>query len=96
MKQPRIINTSSEGFRVNTKIRRQLAARKKRLDRRIDKHNNEGCERPMLRPGNIQYELAERTQGLAYGGIGAMRLLVQELGLPRARMPIIDYGSSIQ
>ena len=38
----------------------------------------------MLRPGNIHYELAERTQGLAYGGIGAMRLLVQELGLAEA------------
>jgi hypothetical protein len=69
---------------VNAKIRRRLAARKKRLDRRIDKHNNEGCEQPMMRPGNIHYELAERTQGLAYGGIGAMRLLVQELGLAEA------------
>jgi hypothetical protein len=69
---------------VKTKIRRRLAARKKRLDRRIDKHNNEGCERPIMRPGNIHYELAERTQGLAYGGIGAMRLLVQELGLAEA------------
>jgi len=69
---------------VNTKIRRQLAARKKRLDRRIDKSNHEGCEQPMLRPGNIRYELADRTQGLAYGGIGAMRLLVQELELAEA------------
>ena len=69
---------------MNANIRRQLAARKKRLDRRIDKSNHEGCERPMLRPGNIQYELAARTQGLAYGGIGAMRLLVQELGLAEA------------
>jgi hypothetical protein len=73
---------------VNAKIRRQLAARKKRLVRRIDKSNNEGCELPMLRPGNIHYELAERNQGLAYGGIGAMRLLVQELGLAEA----IDQG----
>ena len=69
---------------MNAKIRRQLAARKKRLDRRIDKSNLDGCEQPMLRPGNIHYELAERTQGLAYGGIGAMRLLVQELGLAEA------------
>jgi hypothetical protein len=58
-----------------------LAARKQRVERRIDKSNLEGCEQPMLRPGKIHYELAERTQGLAYGGIGAMRLLVQELGL---------------
>jgi len=69
---------------VSTKIRRQLAARKKRLERRIDKSNCEGCERPMFRPGNIHYELADRTQGLAYGGLGSMRLLVQELGLAEA------------
>jgi hypothetical protein len=69
---------------VNTKIRRQLAARKQRVERRIDKSNNADCEQPMLRPGNIHYELADRTQGLAYGGIGAMRLLVQELGLAEA------------
>lgn len=69
---------------MNTKIRRQLAARKQRVERRIDKSNLAGCEQPMLRPGNIHYELADRTQGLAYGGIGAMRLLVQELGLAEA------------
>ncbi|HEX4129385.1 MAG TPA: IS1380 family transposase, partial [Pirellulales bacterium] len=69
---------------MNTKIRRQLAARKQRVERRIDKSNCAGCEQPMLRPGNIHYELADRTQGLAYGGIGAMRLLVQELGLAEA------------
>jgi hypothetical protein len=69
---------------VNTNIRRQLAARKRRLERRIDKSNCEGCERPMMRPGNIRYELAERTQGVAYGGLGSMRLLVQELGLAEA------------
>ena len=66
------------------KIRRQLAARKRRLERRIEKSNCEGCERPMMRPGNIRYELAVRTQGMAYGGLGSMRLLVQELGLAEA------------
>ena len=69
---------------MNTKVRRQLAVRKQRLARRIDKSNCAGCERPMLRPGNLHYELAERTQGLAYGGLGAMRLLVQQLGLAEA------------
>jgi hypothetical protein len=69
---------------VNKKIRRQLAARKQRLLRRIDKGNNQGCERPMMRAGNIHYELAERTQGMAYGGLGILRLLVQELGLAEA------------
>lgn len=38
----------------------------------------------MMRPGNIRYELVERTQGMSYGGLGSMRLLVQELGLAEA------------
>ena len=69
---------------MNTKIRRQLAARKRRLERRIDKFNCQGGERPIMRPSNIRYELAERTQGLSYGGLGSLRLLVQELGLAEA------------
>ena len=69
---------------MNAKIRRQLAARKRRVERRIDKRNSQGCEAPMMRPSNIKYELAQRTQGLAYGGLGAMRLLVQKLGLAEA------------
>jgi hypothetical protein len=35
----------------------------------------------MLRPANIQYELAERTRGMTYGGIGSMLLLVRKLEL---------------
>lgn len=38
----------------------------------------------MLRPANIRYELAERTRGMTYGGIGSMLLLVRKLGLAEA------------
>ena len=69
---------------MNTQIRRQLAAGKRRIEKRLDKSNCEGCERPMLRPANIHYELAERTRGMTYGGIGAMLLLVRQLGLAEA------------
>jgi hypothetical protein len=69
---------------VKTKIRRQLNARQQRLERRIDPRNCSGCDQPMLRPSNIHYELAARTQGVAYGGLGALRLMVQELGLAEA------------
>ena len=65
---------------MKTNIRRRLAAGK----RRLDKAHCQGCDRPMLRPTNIQYELAERTQGMTYGGIGSMRLLVRPLGLAEA------------
>ena len=36
---------------------------------------------PMFAAQNIQYEIAERTQGLASGGIGAMHLLARRIGL---------------
>jgi hypothetical protein len=42
----------------------------------------------MLRGGNIQYDLAERAQGFAYGGLGAIQLLVRQIGLAQA----IDEG----
>ena len=65
----------TEGFQVKTSIRRRLAAGKQRIDERLDKSNCQGCDRPTLRPANIQYELADRTRGMTYGGIGSMLLL---------------------
>lgn len=35
----------------------------------------------MLTAGNIHYEVAEKTRGLACGGIGAMHLLARQVGL---------------
>jgi hypothetical protein len=69
---------------VKTSIRRRLAAGKRRIEKRLDKANCQGCDRPMLRPANIQYELAARTRGTTYGGIGSMLLLVRKLGLAEA------------
>jgi hypothetical protein len=69
---------------VHTKIRRQLAARKRRIEKRLDKRRNQDCEQPLLRPGNLQYEMAERARGMTHGGIGSMLLLVRKLGLAEA------------
>jgi DDE family transposase len=69
---------------VQTSIRRRLAAGKRRIEKRLDKANCAGCERPMLRPVDIRYELAERTRGMTYGGMGSMLLLVRKLGLAEA------------
>ena len=75
-----------EEFRVNKKIRCNLTRRKRRLQRRLDKFsfNDDGCERPMIRARNPHYEMAGRNVGTAYGGIGAIHCLVQELGLATA------------
>jgi hypothetical protein len=69
------------GFRVSPRIRSQLANRKRRIERRLDKHDVTGMERPMYTAANIHYEIADRTRGLAHGGIGAIHSLVRELGL---------------
>jgi DDE family transposase len=69
-------------FRVKKIIRDQLRARKRRLARRLDKFNYpQDLEQPMLRGGNVQYELSGRGVGTAYGGIGLMQKLVQQTGL---------------
>jgi hypothetical protein len=75
---------STEGFRVNPKIRKQIEQRKRRIRRRLDKNDNRGCDRPMMTAANIHYEIADRTRAIAAGGIGAFHLLAQELGLDRA------------
>jgi Transposase DDE domain group 1 len=69
---------------VNARIRKKLARRKKRIQKRLDKRNLHGCSKPMITASNIQYELGERGRGIAYGGIGAMHLLVRKLGLAEA------------
>jgi hypothetical protein len=72
---------SKEGFRVNPSIRRKLAHCKRRLQRRLDKNDNRGCAEPMLTARTVHYEIAERTRGIAHGGIGAFHLLARRIGL---------------
>jgi hypothetical protein len=62
-------------------IRRQLRNRKRRIRRRLDKLDNRGCQRPMFTARNIDYEIADRVRGVAYGGIGAIHLLARKIGL---------------
>jgi hypothetical protein len=66
---------------VKASVRRQLASRKRRILRRIK--NQPGVERhqPMMTASNIHYEIADRTRAISPGGIGAIHLLAQKLGL---------------
>ena len=65
---------------MNAKIRRQLKARKRRVDARIDKVNWSGTS-PMIGTPAIQYELAEKQQAISAGGIGAIMQLIGQLDL---------------
>lgn len=67
---------------MNAKIRRQLKARKRRIEKRLDK-TKMGRECPVLSASNIDYELAERTQAISAGGIGLIHKMVGRLGLER-------------
>jgi len=58
-----------------------LDNRKRRLDRRLDKTDLRGCARPMFTAGNIHYEIADRTRGIATGGIGTFHALARRIGL---------------
>ena len=58
-----------------------LRNRKNRIERRLEPKNWEDQPRPMLKASNICYEMAEQAQGMNCGGIGAMHLMVQRLGL---------------
>jgi hypothetical protein len=69
---------------VKVKIRRQLSRRKRRIERRLNKFNVAGCERPMFTASNIHYEISERDRGMAHGGIGAIHALTNRLGLAEA------------
>jgi hypothetical protein len=66
---------------VKAKIRQQLARRKRRIERRLDKTNREGCHRPMFTARDIHYEIADRARGLASGGIGVTHTLARHVGL---------------
>ena len=68
-------------FRVKRKYPKILRNRKTRIERRL--HPRNWCDQaePMLRGGNVHYEMAGRTQAVSCGGLGVMHTLVQRLGL---------------
>jgi Transposase DDE domain group 1 len=66
---------------VKPSIRRKLAHRKRRIERRLDKTNRSGCHQPMFTACNIDYEIADRCRGIGSGGIGAIHALARRVGL---------------
>ena len=69
---------------MKTIIRRRIAARKRRLEARLDKNRFAGDgSRPMLGGAGVRLDLAGRGCGTAYGGLGLVRQLVERLELAR-------------
>jgi Transposase DDE domain group 1 len=65
-------------------MRQKLTNSKRRIQRRLDKTNLRGCSKPMMTASNIRYEIAERSRGIGVGGIGAIHMLVRQIGLIEA------------
>lgn len=65
---------------MNIKLRKKLAARKRRIEKRLDK-TKFGSECPVMSASNIQYEIADRTQAISAGGIGMIHQMVKRLKL---------------
>jgi len=61
---------------------RRSRVRQQRILGRLDKSNfPEDLEQPMFRSGNVHFEVAQRTVGTSYGGIGLVHELAKQLGL---------------
>jgi Transposase DDE domain group 1 len=77
---------------VKPSIHQRLASGKRRIQRRLDKFNLRGCDKPIMTARNIHYEIGERCRGIAVGGIGAIHALVRQTGLIDAlnqRLPLL-------
>ena len=68
---------------MNVKLRKKLAARKRRIERRLDK-TKFGSECPVISASNIHYEVADRTQAICAGGLGMIQQMVKRLELDSA------------
>jgi hypothetical protein len=72
---------------VKTSIARRLQVRKRRIKKRLAAANRERYQRgaagegPVIDPPGVKYELADKTRGIAYGGVGLMVKLAREVGL---------------
>ncbi len=66
---------------MKSSIRKRLAARKRQIESRLDKTKLGDCSQPVFKASNIQYEIAERVHGIAYGGIGVLHRLARRIGL---------------
>jgi hypothetical protein len=66
---------------VNASLHRQLNRRQRRILRRLEHQPGVERHQPMMTASNIHYQIADRVRGIAPGGIGAIHLLAQRIGL---------------
>ncbi len=69
---------------MTTKLLAKSYNLKRRIEHRLRSIDWEDQESPMLSATNIHYDVAQKTRGIDVGGIGAIHLLAQHVGLPQA------------
>ncbi len=69
---------------MSNKIQTSLRKPKQRIQYRLRKKTWPEQSAPMFAASNIHYEMADRVQGLSYGGIGDIQLLARQTGLAKA------------
>ncbi len=57
---------------MNSKIRRQIERRQRKVARRLDKNINRGCDPPVMTASNIHYKIADRTRATAMSGFTSL------------------------
>lgn len=72
----------NKAFQVNTRVTRQLAKRKRRIQRRQHQSRQRLDDgRPVLGRSRAIYEVADRVQAVSHGGLGAIHEVVKRTGL---------------
>jgi Transposase DDE domain group 1 len=70
---------------VKTRIRRQLAGGKRRIERRLARAPRRGtADKPVLGRAKIRYEISGRQRGIVNGGVGVFLELAKQTGLVEA------------
>jgi len=67
-------------FQVKAKIRKRLAARRRRIERRLQRKTFQSPT-PVFAASNIEYEMSEKTQAISSGGIGVIHQTAKFLRL---------------
>ena len=59
-----------------------IEQRKRSIQKRLDRSQFiDGYDQPVISASNIEYEIAERTRAISYGGIGMIHMLARQSGL---------------
>jgi len=69
---------------MSRKLQQRSRNLKRRIEHRLRPIDWENQDSPMISASNVHYEVAEKTRGINVGGIGAIQLLANRVGLPSA------------